>query len=127
MRLLFRIFAAAVLTCLLALPAVSQQSARESRELGKQRQKEARNQAKRAQRAARQSQKSTAQELKRLHRDRQRETKQLQKGRKKQGKEIESRSGQLNKANQPKPDAPSRDQPDPLERLRDYSGAPAEQ
>src|SRR5690606_32905787 len=100
-----------------------QQTTREARAIGKRRQKESRAQARRAQRQAKQRQKSTTQEIKRRDRERSREIKQMTQERERQGKDVQSRAGQAVKpAPQPKPGNPGRNQPDPFERLRQYSG-----
>jgi hypothetical protein len=113
---------------LIAAPPQRDVSAREARQIGKERQKDAQRQAKRAQREARQRQKDVAREIKRRDSERRRETKQLTKSRRQQGKQVEARAGQPEKPPPPPKSAgPGKDQPSPIERLRGYSGAESSQ
>ena len=86
---------------LIAAPQQRNQSTREARQIGKERQKDSRRLAKRSQRDAKQRQKEVAREIKRRDSERRSETKQLTKTRRKQGKQVEADAGQPEKAPPP--------------------------
>ena len=113
---------------LIAAPAQHDVSPREARQIGKEHQKDARRLAKRTQRAAKQRQKDVAREIKRRDRERRRETKQLTKSLRERGRQVEARAAKPEKPAPPdKSDAPSKQQSNPIELLREYSGSEPKQ
>ena len=71
---------------------------------------------------------SPCREIKRRDSERRRETKQLTKERRNQGQQVEASAGQAEEpARQPEHEAPAKDQPSPIERLRQYSDAQPKQ